>query len=80
MSDGYNASFASCAIVAASLIIFSCGRTAGADDADNHKGLPSFSPAVVMCEADLSRDEMRNSRCEMPKKTQGWGGGGWKGI
>lgn len=58
MSDGYNASCASCAscaIFVASLMIFYGGRSAGADD---HVGLPSFSPAVDMCDADLSREEV----------------------
>lgn len=54
MPGGYNANCANCAIFAASLMILYGGRTAGADD---HVDLPSFSLAVDMCDADLSRED-----------------------
>lgn len=54
MSGGYKASCdSSWAILAGSLIKFYGGRTAGADDTDDHIGLPSFSPAVVMLRSRL---------------------------
>lgn len=61
ISGGYNASCTSCAIAAASSGVFYSDRTGGADDADDtddHVGPSSFSPADVMCDAELSREDV----------------------